>query len=107
MSWVPPHLAKPNCAQCSYQKHTGITVQMMGQVLALRECRLHDERRYWFRKNPPLPNMSSNGANCKRYCPAQACGSKMEDDWVEFPSPPVSGLERKAKRPAKHEQEKS
>ena len=64
MSWAPPHLAKPNCAQCANGRHSGITVAIRDQpAFALRECALHDERRYWFRKNPPMPDMENGGAS--------------------------------------------
>ena len=85
MSWAPPYLAMPKCANCA-NCQTERVIMGSGPVMALRTCGLWDERRYWFRKNPPRPDMGNNGADCKRYHPSQAASHPLGDDWVEFPS---------------------
>ena len=89
MSWSPPYLAKPNCAQCLNRKTDGL--ELDGVVIAtLQSCHLDSERRYWFRKNPPKPDMGNNGAQCKRYHPVMAAKFPQAEDWVEFPPQPIS-----------------
>lgn len=83
MSWVPPFLANPACARCSHRQPFGILVGE--EVLDFSSCWLIDEPRFWFRKNPPLPNLKDGGKNCKRYDPQQAAGCKLEFDWIEWP----------------------
>ena len=92
MSWVPPYLAKPNCAQCSNRRV--LELEISGAPLVVHICGLRDERRFLFRKNPPWPNSSNRGANCKRYWPSQAAAHPLGDDWVEFPN---ASLERTRK----------
>lgn len=84
MSWVPPYLAKPTCSRCANCKTNSLSIDGIG--FALRSCHLDNERRYWFRKNPPRPDMGNNGADCKRYHPSQAAARPQAEDWVEFPS---------------------
>ena len=84
MSWVPPYLAQPNCSQCINRHFAKLYLD--GVPFDYVYCALRDERRYFFRKNPPRHDSSDNGANCKRYCPPQAASHPQADDWVEFPS---------------------